>query len=166
MFFNQKIQTVGTISEFVSESYKEKKKMPRLNGSKLEKMVWVPVAGITAGAAIKIKTAAAAATVAAAGAGAVVANGMPIGGIEAVPAGAISGAVTNQVIHAFDPLVQLMVNLSLPIASVILTGAALMVMLNQKERGYTMMMQASIGYVLVQMIPLFIKLLAGIGAAI
>lgn len=60
---------------------------------------------------------------------------------------------------------QKIVDLSLPIASVILTGAALMVMLNQKERGYSMMMEASIGYVLIQMIPLFIKLLAGIGAA-
>jgi hypothetical protein len=162
MFFNKKIQTVGTISEFVSGSYKEKKELPKLNGSKLEKMVWVPIAGITAGAAIKVKTALAAT---AAGA-AVVANGMPIGGVEAVPVGAISGAITSQVIHAFDPLVNLMVSLSLPIASVILTGAALMVMINQKERGYAMMMQASIGYVIVQMVPLFIKLLAGIGAAI
>ncbi|MGE7650456.1 hypothetical protein ACQKM1_22175 [Peribacillus frigoritolerans] len=166
MFYTQKIQSVGTISEFVSGSYKEKKKMPSLSGSKLEKMVWVPVAGITAGAAIKIKTAVAAATVAAGSGAAVVANGMPIGGVEAIPVGTVSGAITNQVIHAFDPLVNLMVSLSLPIASVILTGAALMVMINQKEKGYSLMMQASVGYVLVQMIPLFIKLLAGIGAAI
>ncbi|MFJ7681143.1 hypothetical protein [Peribacillus butanolivorans] len=155
--FAKKIQTVGTISEFVSGSYKEKKKAPILSGSKLEKMVWVPVAGLTVSAAIKIKTAAAATSAI-----------IPVGAglIETVPVGAISGAITSQVIHAFDPLVELMVSLSLPIASVILTGAALMVMLNQKERGYSMMMQASIGYVLVQMIPLFIKLLAGIGAAI
>lgn len=159
MFYTQKVQTVGTISEFMNGSFKEKRKLPKLSGSKLEKMVWVPVAGLTVSAAVKIKAAAAAT-------GAVVANGMPIGGVEAVPVGAVSGAITNQVIHAFDPLVNLMVSLSLPIASVILTGAALMVMINQKEKGYSLMMQASVGYVLVQMIPLFIKLLAGIGAAI
>ncbi|MGE7880177.1 hypothetical protein [Peribacillus muralis] len=157
MLFAQKIQTVGTISEFVSGSYKEKVKVPKLSGSTLEKMVWVPVAGLTVSAAVKIKAA-----VAATGA-AVVTSAPPI---DAVPAGAISGAITSQVIHAFDPLVELMVSLSLPIASVILTGAALMVMINQKEKGYSLMMQASVGYVLVQMIPLFIKLLAGIGAAI
>lgn len=157
MFLTQKIQTVGTISEFVNGSYKEKKKIPKLSGSKLEKMVWVPVAGLTVSAAVKIKAAVAATSAV------IPVEAAPI---DAVPAGAISGAITSQVIHAFDPLVELMVSLSLPIASVILTGAALMVMINQKERGYTMMMQASVGYVLVQMIPLFIKLLAGIGAAI
>ena len=158
MFFNKKIQTVGTISEFVSGSYKEKKEMPKLSGNKLEELVWFPITGIAASVAFKTKAALAAT---AAGA-AVVASAQP----EAIPAGAISGAITSQVIHAFDPLVDLMVSLSLPIASVILTGAALMVMINQKERGYAMMMQASIGYVIVQMVPLFIKLLAGIGAAI
>lgn len=120
-------------------------------------MVWVPVAGLTASAAVKIKAAATATSAI------IPVESAPI---DTVPVGAISGAITSQVIHAFDPLVELMLSLSLPIASVILTGAALMVMLNQKERGYAMMMQASIGYVLVQMIPLFIKLLAGIGAAI
>jgi len=157
MFYTQKIQTVGTISEFVSGSFKEKKKIPKLSGSKLEKMVWVPVAGLTVSAAVKIKAAAAAT-------GAAVVSSVPP--MDAVPVGSVSGAITNQVIHAFDPLVNLMVSLSLPIASVILTGAALMVMINQKEKGYSLMMQASVGYVLVQMIPLFIKLLAGIGAAI
>jgi hypothetical protein len=158
MFFTKKIQTVGTISEFVSGSYKEKKELPKLNGSKLEELVWFPITGIAASVAFKTKAALAAT---AAGA-AVVASAQP----EAIPAGAISGAITSQVIHAFDPLVELMVSLSLPIASVILTGAALMIMINQKERGYSLMMQASIGYVIVQMVPLFIKLLAGIGAAI
>lgn len=83
-----------------------------------------------------------------------------------VPASAVSGAVKQQVIHAFDPLVDLMMSLSLPIASVIITGASLMILMGFKERGYPMMFSASIGYCLVQLTPMFIKILAGVGGAI
>ena len=84
----------------------------------------------------------------------------------AVPVGAVSGTVKNQIIHAFDPLVDLLISLSLPVASVILTGAALMILIGQREKGYAMMMQASLGYILMQLTPLFIKLLAGVGSAL
>ncbi|MFS0766009.1 hypothetical protein [Peribacillus phoenicis] len=83
-----------------------------------------------------------------------------------VPATTVSGAVKQQVIHAFDPLVDLMMSLSLPIASVIITGASLMILMGFKERGYPMMFSASIGYCLVQLTPMFIKILAGVGGAI
>ena len=83
-----------------------------------------------------------------------------------VPASAVSGSVKQQVIHAFDPLVDLMMSLSLPIASVIITGAALMILMGFKEKGYPMMFSASIGYCLVQLTPMFIKILAGVGGAI
>lgn len=83
----------------------------------------------------------------------------------AVPA-SINGAVKQQVIHAFDPLVELMMSISLPIASVIITGAALMILMGFKEKGYPMMFSASIGYVLVQLTPMFIKILAGVGGAL
>ncbi|WP_336863703.1 hypothetical protein [Peribacillus frigoritolerans] len=83
-----------------------------------------------------------------------------------VPASAVSGAVKQQVIHAFDPLVELMMSISLPIASVIITGAALMILMGFKEKGYPMMFSASIGYVLVQLTPMFIKILAGVGGSL
>ena len=83
-----------------------------------------------------------------------------------VPVTAVSGSVKQQVIHAFDPLVDLMMSLSLPIASVIITGAALMVLMGFKEKGYPMMFSASIGYCLVQLTPMFIRILAGVGGAI
>ena len=87
-------------------------------------------------------------------------------GVAVEASGAVNGAVTNQIVHAFDPLVSLMTSMALPLASVLLTGAALMIMLNMKEKGYTLMMQASVGYVAVNLIPLFVKILAGIGAAL
>ena len=85
----------------------------------------------------------------------------------AVPvAGAVSGAVKEQIVHAFDPLVELMMALSLPIASVIITGAALMILIGLKDRGYNLIFTGCVGYVLMQLVPLFIKILAGVGAAI
>lgn len=80
--------------------------------------------------------------------------------------GAVSGAVKSQVIHAFDPLVELMMALSLPIASVIITGSALMILIGLKEKGHSLMFTGAIGYVLMQMTPLFIKILAGVGGAL
>ena len=85
----------------------------------------------------------------------------------AVPvAGAVGETVKQQIIHAFDPLVDLMMSLSLPIASVIITGAALMILMGFKEKGYPMMFSASIGYCLVQLTPMFIKILGGVGGAL
>lgn len=88
------------------------------------------------------------------------------GGLAVPASGAINGAVKQQIIHAFDPLVDLMMSISLPIAAVIITGAALMVLMGFKERGYPMMFSASIGYCLVQLTPMFIKILAGVGGAL
>lgn len=87
-------------------------------------------------------------------------------GLSVPVTGAVGGAVKQQIIHAFDPLVDLMMSISLPIASVIITGAALMVLMGFKERGYPMMFSASIGYCLVQLTPMFIKILAGVGGAL
>lgn len=88
------------------------------------------------------------------------------GGLAVPVTGAVSGAVKSQIVHAFDPLVDLMMSLSLPIASVIITGAALMIMLGLKERGYNLMFTGCIGYVLIQLTPMFIKILAGVGGAL
>jgi len=72
----------------------------------------------------------------------------------------------NQIIHAFDPLIDLMVSLSLPIAGVMLTGGALLIMIGQKDKGFTLIMNASLGYVLVNLTPLFMSLLESVGKAI
>ncbi|MER2057220.1 MAG: hypothetical protein ABTA16_00270 [Niallia sp.] len=80
---------------------------------------------------------------------------------EAVPA-----TTMDTIAHAFDPLIDLMVGLSLPIAGVMLTGGALMIMIGQKEIGYKLMMNCSLGYVLVNLSPLFLSLLADVGKAI
>ncbi|MFC4409424.1 hypothetical protein ACFOZY_03120 [Chungangia koreensis] len=80
--------------------------------------------------------------------------------------GPISDAVKQKIISAFDPLVDLIIALSLPVAGVMLAGGALMIMVGLKDNGFKLIMNAGLGYVLVQMSPLFIDLLAGVGAAI
>lgn len=83
---------------------------------------------------------------------------------EAVPV--MAAATTDKVMHAFDPLLDLMVSISFPIAGIMLTGGALLLMIGQKERGFSLIMNSALGYVLVQMSPLFLELLASIGNAI
>lgn len=80
---------------------------------------------------------------------------------EAVPVAAM-----DTIAHAFDPLIDLMVGLSLPIAGVMITGGALLIMIGQKDYGYKLMMNCSLGYVLVNLSPLFLSLLADVGKAI
>ena len=80
---------------------------------------------------------------------------------EAVPAAAM-----DTIAHSFDPLIDLMVGLSLPIAGVMITGGALLIMIGQKDYGYKLMMNCSLGYVLVNLSPLFLSLLADVGKAI
>jgi hypothetical protein len=89
-----------------------------------------------------------------------------INGVAVEASGAVSSAVRDQIIHAFDPLVGLMTDLALPIASVIITGAALMILIGFPEKGYPMMMRSCIGYIAIMLCPMFIKILAGIGAAL
>lgn len=79
---------------------------------------------------------------------------------------AISESTKEKIVHAFDPLIDMMISLSTPVAAVILAGASIAVMVGFKEKGYQYIMNASLGYVLIHMLPLFISLLTGVGAAI
>ena len=65
-----------------------------------------------------------------------------------------------------DPMVQIMVAISFPIASVIMIGACFFFMFGNSERAWNMIMNAGLGYVLIQLSPLFLKILREIGEAI
>ncbi|WP_102691416.1 hypothetical protein [Rummeliibacillus pycnus] len=65
-----------------------------------------------------------------------------------------------------DPIIDILVALALPIASVILVGACFFIMLGQKEKAYGLMMNAGLGYVLIQMSPLLLKILEASGKAV
>lgn len=70
-----------------------------------------------------------------------------------------SGDMYNKVIQAFNPLVDLIQALSYPIAMIVVLGGSLFIMIGNKEKGFTMMQAAGLGYVLVQLTPLILKIL-------
>lgn len=88
----------------------------------------------------------------------------PVLAAEAVPV--VAEATKSSIIHAFDPLIDLMISLSIPIASVMVTAGCLMILVGLKEKGYSFIISASTGYVLVQLSPLLIELLVSVGKAI
>lgn len=68
--------------------------------------------------------------------------------------------------HAFDPLIEMITQISFPVAAVMITGGALMIMIGMKDKGYTVLFQAAIGFILVQMSPLLLDLLFSVGTSI
>jgi hypothetical protein len=82
---------------------------------------------------------------------------------QAVTTAAIPDAVKSKIVHAFDPLIELVTALSYPIAGVMIAGGCLFIMVGNREKGMSMIQTAAIGYILVQLSPLFLDLLVGIG---
>lgn len=76
--------------------------------------------------------------------------------VEAMAAG-------NLIIHAFDPLIKLIQQLSYPIAGVMLAAGCLFIMIGSKEKGMDMIKNAAIGYILVQLSPILLKILVQVG---
>jgi hypothetical protein len=82
-----------------------------------------------------------------------------------VPAAAMGDGIKSTILHAFDPLVDLIVTLSYPIAGVMIAGGCLFMFFN-REKGIQILQNAAIGYILVQLSPLLLKLLVGIGNSV
>lgn len=92
------------------------------------------------------------------------APGLVEAGAAAIPA--ISEGLKSTVLHAFDPLIDLIVTLSYPIAGVMIAGGCLFIMVGQRDRGMGMLQNAAIGYILVQLSPMLLKLIVGIGESV
>lgn len=158
MFFQPKVQTVGSISNFLSgtELREIKRAVKKFNKKADAKGFKASLATLATGATAisitnKIFTSTAYAT-----------------SSEAIPVtGPVSeyvkGQAKEKIVEAFMPLVDMIQALSYPVALVMLTGGALMFMINQKDRGIGLIQNASIGYILVQLMPLLMQLLVGIG---
>lgn len=90
---------------------------------------------------------------------AMAAAAIPVTTAASANAAVTAGAVYDKMIHAFDPLITLIQAISYPVAMVVVLGGALFIMIGNKEKGFTMMQGAGLGYVLVQLTPLFLKIL-------
>ncbi|GIN37768.1 hypothetical protein [Heyndrickxia oleronia] len=68
--------------------------------------------------------------------------------------------------HVLDPVVDILVALSFPIASVVIVGACFMFMFGNSEKGWSMIQNAGLGYVLIQVSPLILNVLKQVGNAV
>lgn len=80
--------------------------------------------------------------------------------------GVIADKSLEMLATALDPLVQILVAISFPIASVIMVGACFFFMIGNPEKAWSMIMNAGLGYVLIQISPLFLDILRNVGEAI
>ena len=91
-----------------------------------------------------------------------------------IPSGVtpVSAAMNQQDIntlsHALDPLIDFIRELSYPIAGVMIAGGCLFIMIggSLRDKGVDMIKNAAIGYILVQLSPLFVKILVTLGSHI
>lgn len=85
-------------------------------------------------------------------------DGIPVG--EAVMVNATTQAdIYTKVIEAFDPIIMMLQAFAYPIATLVVLGGALYIMIGNKEKGFGLMQGAGLGYILVQMTPLFLSIL-------
>lgn len=95
-------------------------------------------------------------------------NRIPVyaAGPEAIPANAVGDAIREKIIHAFDPVIEMLIALSYPVAGVMISAGSLMVMIGSRDKGLSMINLAGLGYILVQLSPLLMDLLVQVGNAI
>lgn len=87
----------------------------------------------------------------------------------AVPVGAkawMGDQALSTLAHILDPVVDILVALSFPIASVIIVGACFQFMFNNAEKGWSMIQNAGLGYTLIQVSPLILNVLKQVGNAV
>ncbi|MFJ7826441.1 hypothetical protein [Psychrobacillus sp. NPDC096623] len=85
---------------------------------------------------------------------------------EMIPTGFIADTSLEMLANVLDPLVQIMIAISFPIASVIMIGGCFFFMIGNSEKARQTIMNADLGYVLIQLSPLFLQILGEVGEAV
>jgi hypothetical protein len=149
-------------SEFVSGEYKvkEKEKRQRIfkKTTKLASAALLPLATGGAVGTLGFAMKAFAAT-----------NAVPVVAPVAVEAGAkawMGEQALSTLAHALDPVIDILVALSFPIASVVIVGSCFLFMFGNSEKAWTGIQNAGLGYVLIQVSPLILDVLKQVGTAV
>ncbi|MEK3976033.1 hypothetical protein [Psychrobacillus sp. FSL K6-1267] len=90
----------------------------------------------------------------------------PISTPEMIPTGYIAEKSLETFANIMDPVIQILVSISFPVASVIMVGACFFFMFGNSEKAWGMIMNAGLGYVLIQLSPLFLDILREVGKAV
>lgn len=92
--------------------------------------------------------------------------GDAVGQGTGVVANKITGTSLYVLAHALDPVTQILIAISLPIASVVMIGGCFFFMFNRPEKAWATIMNAGLGYILIQLSPLFVKILEEVGKSL
>lgn len=86
--------------------------------------------------------------------------------VIAEPAGVIADTSLEMLANVLDPLVNLMVAISFPIASVIIIGGCFFFMFNNSEKAWDTIGKAALGYVLIRLAPMCLDILRTVGDSV
>ncbi|WHY76055.1 hypothetical protein QNH20_18255 [Neobacillus sp. WH10] len=160
------MKKVIKFNEFMSGEYKVKEKAKRRGRiEKTTKLASAAVLPLATGGAIGSFGFAMKAFAVTAGANAVAVSTAPI----AVEVGAkewMGEQALSALAHVLDPVVDILVVLSLPIASVVIVGSCFLFMFGKAEKAWTGIQNAGLGYVLIQVSPLILNVLKQVGNAV
>jgi hypothetical protein len=96
-------------------------------------------------------------------------NAVPVTTQVVVAAGAkewMGEQALSTLAHVLDPVVDILVALSFPIASVVIVGSCFLFMFGNSEKAWTGIQNAGLGYVLIQVSPLILNVLKQVGNAV
>jgi len=85
---------------------------------------------------------------------------------EMIPTGFIADSSLEMLANVLDPLVQIMMAISFPIASVIMIGGSFFFLLGNSEKAWQTIFNSALGYIIIQMSPLFLEILRQIGESV
>lgn len=83
-----------------------------------------------------------------------------------IPTGFIADKTLETLATILDPIIQILVAISFPVASVIMIGACFFFMFGNSDKAWSMILNAGLGYVLIQLSPLFLDILRTVGSSI
>lgn len=78
---------------------------------------------------------------------------------------AIAGSISERIIHAFDPIVQVVQGLSYPVGFIMITAGFLVIMTGNKQKGIHIIKWAALGYIGMQFAPAIMTILVEVGKA-
>lgn len=78
---------------------------------------------------------------------------------------AMAGSLSERIIHAFDPIVEIVQGLSYPVGFIMITAGFLVIMTGNKQKGLHIIKWAALGYVGMQFAPAIMAILVEVGKA-
>lgn len=88
---------------------------------------------------------------------------IPLAAAPLIPAKVFAEpSIQAKMMTAFDPLLQLIQGAAYPIALAVVLGGAIFVIIGKSDQGFDMISKASMGYVLISVLPMIFDVLASV----